>query len=205
MLNKTEQEIISLLLKAPYEPYTVYGIAKNLKRYVSQVQTAVEHLKKMKILNVKKLGIKTSACTVNFSTADIDALSYASLSAKRLFLKKNLKIRIIMDEMEKKLAKYLYIMLLFGSHAKENAKKDSDIDLCFIVQNEEDATRLKPKINAILNNLSYRIHINVFAAEWFYDMLKEKGTVGREILKSSLVLHGHDMYYNLVKEYDKKN
>jgi len=204
MLNKTEQDITALLLRTPYEAYTVYGIAKRLNRYVSQVQKAVKRLEKIRILSVKKLGAKTSSCMLNFSTADADMLAYACLYAKRSFLEKNLKIKVISSEIEKKARGELYIMLVFGSYAKGNAAKSSDIDLCFIVQDERSVETFKSKIKSVVSRFSYRIHIHVFAAEWFYAMLKEKDSVGREILKASVVLHGADTYYNLVKKYDQE-
>ena len=204
MLNKTEQDITSLLLRAPYEAYTVYGIAKRLNRYVSQVQKAVKHLEKIKTVSVKKLGLKTSSCTLNFSKADADILAYTALYAKKLFLEKNLKVKVISNEIEKRFGGEMYIMLIFGSYAKGNAAKKSDMDLCFIIQDEVNIEKFKLKIKSILSRFSYKIHINVFTTEWFYNMLKEKDTVGREILKASVVLHGADIYYNLVKKYDQE-
>lgn len=204
MINKTEQDVIALLLRTPYEPYTVYGIAKKLDRYVSQVQKAVERLKKLKVIAVRKLGARSSSCTVNYSTAEPDILAYASLYSKSLFLEENPRIGVIAGEIEKKLGKEVYVMLLFGSYAKGTAKTGSDIDLCFIIQDEKNVEKLKARIKAALSSFSYRIHLNVFTAEWFYDMLKEKDTVGREVLKASIVLHGADIYYNLVKKYDQE-
>jgi len=204
MLNHTEQEIIALFLKSPYESYTVYGIAKKLNRYVSQVQKAIKHLGEKKIISIKKLGTKTSRCSMNLSTADADVLASVSLYAKREFLKKNLKIKFISNEIEKKFGGDLYITLLFGSYAKASTTKKSDIDLCFIIQDEANADKFKSKVRAILGNFSYKMHINVFTVEWFYDMMKQKDTVGREILKASIVLHGHDLYYSLVKKYDQE-
>lgn len=205
MLNKTQQEIIALFLKSPFESYTVFGISKILNRYVSQVQDAITYLEKNKIVSVKKLGTKTSSCTLNFSTADTDVLSCASLYAKKSFIDSNLKIKVIVNEIEKKLAEELYIMLVFGSYAKGTQTKKSDIDLCFIVQEEKNVAKFKSKIAAILDNFSYKVHVVVFALEWFYNMLSEKDSIGREILKWSVVLHGHDVYYNLVKKYDKES
>lgn len=204
MLNELENEILAVFLRNPSEPYTVYGLAKSLGRYVSQVQLAVKSLTQKNILSVKKLGSRTSQCLINFSTADTNTLSVASINAKTIFLKKNLKIKIICSELEKKLAGEIYILLLFGSYAKEKESKNSDIDLCFITQEEPHAEKLKAEVKAALSSLSYKIHVNVFTAEWFYKMLKEKDTVGREAFKASITLHGHDSYYELVKKYDQE-
>lgn len=202
MLNQIENEIVALFLRSPTESYTVYGIAKILNRYVSQVQRAIMNLNKYRIIDVKKLGRRTSRCHIKFATADVDALACASIHAKKAFLDKNLKLRLISNEVEKKLGDQLYVMVLFGSCAKGEQKIKSDIDLCFLVQSEDEAFRSKAK--AILGGFSYKIHINVFAAKWFYDMLNQRDTVGREILKSSVVLHGHDLYYSMVKKYDQE-
>jgi predicted nucleotidyltransferase len=205
MLSKAEQEILALFLRAPYEPHTVYEIAKKLGMYVSQAQTAVHNLKKKKIISVKKLGNKTSSCTLNFSTADVTVLAYASIYAKKSFLEKSLKIRLIHDELEKKLGKEVYILLLFGSYAKESATSKSDIDLCFIIQDKQEIEEFKSKVKAALSTYSYKIHLNVFTAEWFYEMMKEKDSVGREVLKASIVLRAPDLYYSMVKKYDQES
>ena len=203
MLNKTEQEVVGLLLKAPFEGHTVYGIAKKLNRYVSQVQKAIAQLKKDRVVTIKKLGPKSSVCNINLSTADIDTITAAAVAAKTSFLKKQLKISIVTKDIEDKMAKHQYIMLIFGSHTKETRNK-SDIDICFIIQDEKRIEEFKSKVKAILSNFTYKIHPQFFTMDWFYEMMKEKDTVGREILKNSVVLHGFDSYYGMVRKHDQE-
>ncbi|MBU0979992.1 MAG: nucleotidyltransferase domain-containing protein [Nanoarchaeota archaeon] len=203
-LNAMEVEVAALLLRSPFETYTVYGLAKKLDKYVSQVQKAVKVLQRLKVVSVKKIGPRTSNCTLDLSTADTDILAISSLHAKGLLLERKLKIRVISKEIEKALAGSVYIMALFGSYAKGAETSRSDVDLCIIIQDEREVQKFKSRVRTALEGFSYRVHVNVFTADWFYEMLKKKGTVGREVLKASVVLHGHDSYYRLVKRYDQE-
>jgi hypothetical protein len=36
-------------------------------------------------------------------------------------------------------------------------------------------------------------------------MMKEKDSVGREVLKASIVLRAPDLYYSMVKKYDQES
>ena len=201
MLNKIERQILGLFLRNPSERKTMYSISNELGKYFSQVQRGIKNLETNNILSVERVGSKTSLCSVNFSKADVDALCLASIDLKKKFLDKNLKTELITQEIEEKLADELFVLVVFGSQVKGTSKKNSDIDLCFISQNPEI---LKDKLNAVLSSFSYKLHINIFTPKQFYEMLKLRSSVGREILNSSIVLKGHDLYYNLVKQYDKE-
>lgn len=197
MLNKAQTEIVSYFLKNPFQKCTINELANALGRYHSEIRRALNSLEG--IIDVKKIGTKTSECSINFSTANIDSLAYASIYNK---MSVSRKIKIVAKEFEKNLSEDLFILVLFGSYAKVTAKTGSDIDLCFITQ--EDTEKLRLKAQAIAENFSYKLHINVFTVEEFYNMLWKRDTIGREVLNSSVILLGHDLYYRLVKRYDQE-
>ncbi len=201
-LNQTEKEIVVLFLKSPLESYTINAITKKINRYLSQVQKAIKHLHELKILELRKTGIKTNSCTINFSSADLDLLTLAAIYSKNNFLQKNLKIKIIYQELQRAFGLDLFIMLIFGSYAKGMQHQHSDIDLCLIVQNNTED--FKDKVKSTLSKYSYKIHLNIFTTGEFYNMLSKKNSVGREIWLNSIILQGHDLYYKMVKKYDQE-
>ncbi|MFW6014524.1 MAG: nucleotidyltransferase domain-containing protein [Candidatus Nanoarchaeia archaeon] len=197
MLNKLQTKIVSHFLRQPFEKYTMNELAKALGRYHSEVRRALHKLKALDVINIEKIGSRTSECSINLS-ADTDLLVYGSLENKSRVPK---NIKAVTRELEKNLYEHLYILVLFGSYAKGNAGYKSDIDLCFI---GEDTDKFKSKVHGLLQGFSYNIDVNIFSPEEFYNMLWKRDTVGREILNSSIVLHGHDLYYTLVKMYDRQ-
>lgn len=81
-------------------------------------------------------------------------------------------------------------------------KKDSDIDLFFIVSSIEEVENYKEKIiNALKLHPQIRKDFKVVSTKDFMEMLDQKYTVGREVFKNNLVLFGTEHYYSLVKEY----
>jgi predicted nucleotidyltransferase len=204
ILNKTETEIMALILKMPLESFTSYQIAKKTNRYISQIQKAIERLNKIGLLQSKKAGVKAKIWKIDFSHSDIDMLCLSSIFLKKRFLEKNLKIKAILSQIDEKLHESSEILILFGSYAKESSTDKSDIDLCILVQNDKEIDDVKKKFESALERFSYNIHLNIFTIHNFYEMLKEKHTVGREIFKSCIVLRGFDAYYRMVKRYDKE-
>ena len=68
----------------------------------------------------------------------------------------------------------------------------------------QNPIKFKQQAEALLGGFDYKLHVHVFSMEQFYEMMKKKDSVGREILKGAVVLHGHDLFFNLVKQYDNE-
>ena len=95
-------------------------------------------------------------------------------------------------------------MLLFGSYAKEKEKKESDVDLLFIISNREDIESYKEKINKALKLSTLKKDFNIVTTDDFINMLNQKYTVGREAFEQGIVLFGTEPYYVMVREHAKK-
>ena len=119
-------------------------------------------------------------------------------------MKKYPQIAILIKDIEEALSGKLYILLLFGSYAKEKEKKDSDVDLIFIVSNRTDIEDYKEKINKALKLSTLKKDFNLFTTNDFIDMLNQKYTVGREAFEQGIVLFGTEPYYSMVKEHARK-
>jgi predicted nucleotidyltransferase len=88
---------------------------------------------------------------------------------------------------------FVFIALLFGSHAKGNANRHSDIDILAIGGDEKE-------IKSALSLRPEKIHLTYVAPEDFIRMAKSREfTVVGETIKNNIILIGIEEYYRLLK------
>ena len=100
MLNELETRIIGLMLRTPFDNFTIYQLAKQLKKRYSYVYRCVKSLKNRKIIKINKIG-NANHCRIDFETAGLDDMTVASIENKKEFLKKNINIKVIENSLEK--------------------------------------------------------------------------------------------------------
>ena len=201
----TKNKIIGNLLRTPLESKSLHQIAVDTRLSYVTVHKLIPNLVRKKLLTLKKKG-KASLASIDFEHAKVEKLSSAILYEKNLFLKKYPQLALLVREIEEALAGRFYVLILFGSYAKEKSKKQSkkqsDIDLLFIVPDREDIEVYKEKINKSLKLYPIvKKDFKLVAAKNFIDMLNQKYTVGREAFQYGLVLIGTEHYYAMVKTY----
>ncbi len=201
MLNNCELKILGLLLRKPEEFYSINDLAKKIKLAYPHVYNSVKNLEKKELLAVKKIG-KSNLCQVRFEHPE--ELAIAALEMKKEFLAHHLPLSNLAHQLHDALADELYILLLFGSQAKGTATKTSDIDLFFIVQDQHNIELFRKKVKAVLSKLDYPVEFEISTMDWFYTMLGDKNTVGREIFKATIILHNVESYLYLIKQYDQR-
>jgi len=201
MFNNCELKILGLLLKKPEEFYSINDMATKIKLAYPYVYNSVKNLEKKELLTVKKIG-KSNLCQVRFEHPE--ELAIAALEMRKEFLAHTLPISNLTHQLQDALVDELYILLLFGSYAKGTATKTSDIDLFFIIQDQQNIEPFRKKVKAVLGKLDYPVEFEISTMNWFYAMLGDKNTVGREIFKANLILHNAESYLHLVKRYDKQ-
>lgn len=93
----------------------------------------------------------------------------------------------------------LFVLLLFGSHAKKTQTKYSDIDLLFIVPDESE-DKMEKAIQNIAGTLPLEIHMNIFKESDFKAMKNSKEiTVGSEAINNNVILCGIEPYYEMIQ------
>ncbi len=201
MLNNCELKILGLLLKKPEEFYSINNLAKKINLAYPYVYDSVINLEKKELLSIKRIG-KSNLCQVRFDYPE--ELAIAALEGSKEFLNKHISIRNLTFQLKEVLADELYILLLFGSYAKGTANKSSDIDLFFIIQDKQNIEAFRKKVQNVLSRLAYPVEFEVSTLNWFYEMLSNKPMVGREIFKTSIILHNAESYLHLIRKYDQR-
>mgnify|MGYP001557976525 FL=1 len=185
-------KILKLLLDNKEERFTIKKIAERLKiNYRIAYERIVTFLEKEGLLKNTKTG-NSNICefTYNFGSK-----VYEAELIRRLDLNKNFSvIRNRLAELN-----FVFVALLFGSHAKGTATKHSDIDLLTIGGDEKE-------IKNVLSLLPDKIHLTQIKYVDFINMAKSREfTVVSEAIKNNIILIGVEEYYRLLKnaEYSK--
>jgi len=199
----TENKILGNLLRQPLKSKSLHQIALDTHLSYVTVHRVIPVLLKRKLIKQEKKG-KANLISIDFENAKLEDISSAILHEKTKFMKKYPQIAILIKDIEEVLAGKLYILLLFGSYAKENQKKDSDIDLLFVISDKEDSENYKEKINKALKLSTLKKDFNIVTTNDFIDMLNQRYTAGREAFESGLVLFGTEPYYAMVKAHVRK-
>lgn len=184
---KSEVKILKLLLDKKEERFTIKKIAESLEVNYRIVYENVLKLEKEGAIKVAQAGnSKLCEFAYNFNSMVFEA---EDLRRNELFKDKNFKI--IYNRLTE--LKFPFIALLFGSHAKGNAGRHSDIDILFIGENEKE-------IRAALSLLPDKMHLTAVSYENFIQMAKSKEfTVVSEAIKNNIILIGIEEYYRLIK------
>jgi predicted nucleotidyltransferase len=179
--NNLDSEIILLLLKGENH---LRGVAKQLNESHSTVLRRLNKLVEDNVLDFKKEGKNK----VFFIKKNLQSKNYV-FNAERYKLIKLLneypELNVIIEDILKKTEEKLVI--LFGSYAKFDAKKSSDIDVYI----ETRSRKVKEDIEMVHSKL--RVKIGGF------DMDSQ---LIKEIIKNHIVLRGVEEFYEKIKFFE---
>lgn len=184
-----KQKILSFLIENKTESFSINEISKKVNIDYKLAYINVQKLIEDKIISVKDFG---NAKRCSFEDNLNNDVFIAENERKNQILDKK-EFRAIHDKL-KRINKQ-FILLLFGSYAKETATKKSDIDL-LLISNQNDTKIIEEKLEV----LPIKIHLTAISYESFISMLKSKEqTVVSEALKNNIILFGIEDYYRMIE------
>jgi predicted nucleotidyltransferase len=176
-----ELEIILQLLR---EPSHVRALAKTLNQSHATLSRKLSALLNENILDFKTQGKnKTFSLKKNLHSRNFiyKAEHHKLIKA----IKEYPKLSIILNDILKSSKEKLII--LFGSHAKSSAKKESDIDIYIETKNKETKEQVE-KINS-------KIKVKIGEFDLDSNLIKE-------IIKDHIILKGVEEFYEKTKFFD---
>jgi predicted nucleotidyltransferase/predicted transcriptional regulator len=192
---KKDNVIIKYLLEHKEEDINTNLIAKALQIDYKTTYNIIKRLEEENIVILKTFG-KAQKIELNQNT---NPLLFQTEFERKKEVLKNKDIKVMFDYFIKGLPSRLFILLIFGSYAKKKQTKQSDIDLFFIVSDEE-YIRMEKSIHHITSLIPLKLHINLFKESEFLAMKKSKEfTVGSEVIKNNVILYGTEQYYELIQ------
>ena len=179
--NNYNINIAEALLKSENH---IRGLAKLLKTNPTTIARKVQELHKNNIFDFKQEGKNK----VVFLKKSLEARQYAyNVETQKLLetLKKNPYLRRVIELIKKN--KKISLAILFGSYAKDLAKKESDIDI-YIDSTDKN---LKEEIELIDSKINVKIGK--------YD---KESLLIKEIEKNHVIIKGIELYYEKNKFFD---
>lgn len=201
-----EKEILNLYSGDLHKIFSINEIAKRLNRPYGTVYNALQGLIKLKVIEGEQKG-RSTLCSLNLNSNQARfILAAGSISGKEKFEKKApvlaKALREIAENLKQRLKYNLISLVLFGSLAKGEGTKRSDIDLLVVVPDKRLADEV---IHRECNTLEMRygrsVNPVIVTPEILVGMIKFKGeNVGKEILRGSVIFEGFEKFWDLVIE-----
>ena len=143
MLTKGQLNILSVFKKDIFTSLTFKQIKEQSNQKSNNiVQIALKEFQIKDIIQTKKIGNIT---TYQLNLDNNLTLSYLDL-LNRLDINKRKFPKEILQEIQKKILKYteFFILIVFGSYAKNKATEKSDLDVAVIVESEQTKREIAP-------------------------------------------------------------
>lgn len=196
-LEKTDMKILSYMVNNINREYSIKELADHLKTPYVKIHASIQRLEQKKIIKKKILG-KSHYCSFEYRN-NLDIACFIEAQKAREFMDKNKRIRILMDNLKEELTIPDYSLIIFGSFAINMQTGKSDLDIAIISQ-KNDLEKAERTTNAIARTSNIKTHTISFTYNDFIKMLRSKElTVGKEILKHHVILHGCEQFYECAR------
>src|SRR3989338_3781219 len=189
---------------------TIKDLSKNIQTDYKNVYDSVSILFNDGVIKKEKIG-NYNICKLNYSNEDIAEYlkEYDFYVKSRGFRKKHpIEYRIIIETCEqlKKEMSPFFICLVFGSYAKNEEQKGSDIDVLFLTFFSKAEGMIKKILNKINAPYQKKFHIIEQSIENFIKDLKNKDklSIATEIYKEPpIVFYGDDIFFKIMVDANK--
>ena len=197
MVNYTlKQKILKFLIENKESPHSIASISQNLKADYKNTSQALGKLDPRTYSKVKH----GNSYLIEFKQDNNVETLLIEKRREDEFLLKNPRLKVVKKYVEELNYPFI-IFLVFGSYVKGVRTKNSDIDICMILDDKSKSIKLHEKLNL----LSLNLEIQEFTTEEFVLMIKNKqNNIGNEIIKNNIILYGKENYYNLISKWTKK-
>lgn len=199
MLTKEQLKILSVFKKGIFSKLTF----KQIKQYSKQksnnaVQTALKEFQKNKLVISEKISdiyLYSLNLENNLTLSYLNLLNELEIENKKY--PKDILEKIQYSFLSKT---QFFILIVFGSYAKNKQTKQSDLDVAIIVEDDKLKKELIPKIETIKRREIIDLDYHFFTINEFLEMLADKEeNLGKQIYKNSIIHYGYIEYCNLIK------
>ena len=165
----------------------------NIKRYLDilEKEKTVTKEKKGNLINI----------TLRYAPKTI---TYLKQIHYEIFSELPSKIQIAITDFLKELIQKPLIVLVFGSYAKANFNKDSDIDILLVYQELKNEKAIENIAKAISDKTNTKLSPIYLDYESFKkNFLDKNHNFSNELRNGVIVLNGIEYYYELIEEFEK--
>lgn len=199
MITKTQLQILRVFTPDISASLTFKQIKEQSHQKSNNiVQIALKTFKEQDLVKTKLTGDVT---TYSLNLDNNMALSYLNL-INDLEIQKRKFPKGILLEIQKRISKQtnFFILIIFGSHAKNKATEKSDLDLAVIVESEQIKKEIAPLLETIKRREIKPIDYHFFTRSEFLEMLQvDEENVGKQIYKNNIIHYGFIDYCQMLR------
>ena len=198
MLYKTELTILKLLFEDLTRGYTIRELSLILNLPYPQIHRTIASLQKKDLIKKQQQG-KSWIITLNLEMVNDDYIT-VEMERKKEILRIYKTLNLLTKDLEQ-VTFNQFICILFGSYAEKKAKKDSDLDLLFVIPEDYNYEQFEKTIKNALTLPSQ--DLNITTEKGLTDMWNNplKLNLGNEILKKHIILSGAEQFLRLRRKY----
>ena len=199
MLTKVQMNILSVFKKDIFSSLTFRQLKEQSRQKSNNIiQIALKEFQNQKLIRTELVGDVTR---YHLDLESNLTLSYLHLINESEIEKKRFP-KEITAEIQKKLLKQteFFILIVFGSYAKNKAAEKSDLDIAIIIESEQTKKEITPGLETIKRREIKPLDYHIFTRTEFLEMLRaDYENLGKQVYKNSFIYYGFIEYYNLIK------
>ncbi len=197
LFTKTEIIVLELLSSKPTRKFTIREISRLIKKDLKIVHTSVQRLLQEKFL----LKDEQHHLHLNYQNNLADLAYIENIRKEKLFHKYP-TIKIVATDFLKKTKDSFFVLLVFGSYAEGNPRKDSDVDVLAILPEEDKNNAFERQLNSVLSLSLPKCHLHVISQASFKEMITKRDEINiiNEALNKHIIIFGAESYYKLLRE-----
>jgi len=198
MLTKKQLRILNTFQKNEFKEITWKQVKELSKEKSSSViQDAIKAFLTEELIKEEKIGT-SKLYAVNHKNNKI--YTYFETYNKENLPKQVLKsIKELEDSLDKHTP--FYSIVIFGSYAIGEQKKDSDLDIAIFIEQEDKRKIVEAVFKSMETKSFIKIDGHVITKDEFLEMLKvDYENLGKEIARKHLIIHNPVIFYSLIKD-----
>ncbi|MBI2499249.1 nucleotidyltransferase domain-containing protein [Candidatus Woesearchaeota archaeon] len=198
MLTKKQLKILNIFQRNEFKEITWKQVKELSKEKSSSViQHAIKAFLSEELITEKKIGT-SKLYTINHKNDKV----YTYFET---FNKENLPKPVLrsIKELEDSLDKhtFFYSIVIFGSYASGEQKKDSDLDIAVFIEQEDKRKVVEAVFKSMELKSMLKVHGHIITKDEFLEMLKvDYENLGKEISRKHLIIYNPAIFYSLIKE-----
>ena len=198
MITEKQLKIFEVFAKKPFAEFTRKDIKKESKKKSNNaLALAINSLKKEDVLIEKKIG-KSGILTLNLDN-DLTFYYIALCNNNRIHHLAELSLEILKKEIAEDT--HFYSIVIFGSYATAEQKKDSDLDVSIFIESEEKRKKMEALANSAKLKSALEMDVHVIPKAEMLEMLTNRDeNLGKQIARKHLAVHNHRIFYDIIKE-----
>ena len=198
MLTKQQFRILRVFKKQLFASLTFRQVKEQSRQRSNNiVQLALREFQEQGVVKASGIGnVKTYTLNLenNRTIACLNLINEFELKGKRL-------PREVLSEIQGRILRQteFFILIVFGSYAKNKATGASDLDVAVIVESEQRKKEVVPLLETVKRRELRQVDYHPFTRSEFAEMLAaDSENLGKQIYKNSFVYYGYEAYCRFI-------